>query len=273
MRRKVLAAAILALAAVPGLAAAQSRKGTPAKKKPAAALNPTVQVAGLRVVGPGFGPEDDRKSAFFGNTGTTVVVAVRVPPPYSLVEIDKDNSSLEMTDSQGTALDGPEVDWSPDFTKDGTTALVDLEAKGVPADGSSYVALKGSLMFKVSSGVKTIKAPKLTLEKGTPVKMGTAAMTISDVEVEEGSDGPLVSFKGTRAVVKQIKAVRAKDAKGAPIEVHWSQSGGWDEEYQIGYRFKMAGKGPVNVEFDVFDGLRDVAIPFELKAGVAVPVQ
>jgi len=269
MRKVALALSILA---IPGLAAAQSRKGTPAAKKAAAApLAPKVVVAGVRVVGPGYGPEDNRTRPFNYDPGTTVVLAVRVAPPYAFVEIQKDQSSLEMADSQGTVLEKPEVDWNPDFTKDGTVVLVDLDADGLPAEGSSHVAAKGSLVFKVSSGVKTIKLPGVRLEKGTPIKLGTMALTIT--EVEDGSEGPRVTFKGTKAAVKGIKALRAKDAKGSPVEASWSHAGGWDEEYESGYRFKMAGKGSLTLEFDMYDGLRDLAVPFDVKAGVGVPVQ
>jgi hypothetical protein len=268
MRKLALALSILL---IPGFAAAQSRKGTPARK-PAAALSPTVTVAGLRVVGPGYGPENDRERPFNYDVGVTVVVAVRVNAPYALVEIAKDQSSLEMTDSQGKALQEPSVDWSPDFTKDGTACLVDLDAKGLPGEGSTHVSAKGSLMFKVSSGTKTVKVPAVKLEKGTPVKVGTSAITITEVEQQEGSEGPTVTFKSTMAVMKGIKTLRAKDAKGAPIELSWQHSGGWTEEYQMGYRFKTAVK-TVTLEFDLYDGLRDVAVPFDLKAGVGIPAQ
>lgn len=269
MRKVALALIVLAL---PGVAAAQSRKGTPSKKPAAtAAPNPQVSVAGLRVVGPGFGPEDDRQRPFNWSEGTTVVVAVRVAAPFAMVEIDKEHSTFEMSDSQGAALANPEVGFSPDFTKDGTVALVDLDAKGLPAQGATHVAVKGSLTFKVSTGTKTVKVPAVKLEKGTAVKVGANTLSISGVE--DGSEGPMVSFKASRSVIKGIKALRAKDAKGAPIDVHWSQGGGWDEEYEAGYRFKMAAKGPVTLEFDLYDGLRDVAVPIDIKAGVGIPAQ
>jgi hypothetical protein len=269
MRKVTLALVLLAL---PGIAAAQSRKGTPAKKGAAAAApSPKVSVAGLRVVGPGVGPEDDHQRPFNWSEGITVVVAVKVSAPFAMVEIDKEHSTFEITDSQGGALASPEIGFSPDFTKDGTMALVNLDAKGLPADGSTYVAAKGSLTFKVSTGTKTVKVPAVKLEKGTPVKLGANAVTISGVE--DGEEGPMVSFKANRSVIKGIRALRAKDAKGAPIEVRWSQGGGWDEEYEAGYRFKMASKGPVTLEFDLYDGMRDVAVPFDLKAGVGIPPQ
>jgi hypothetical protein len=271
MRKVALAFVILAL---PGLAAGQSRKkGTPAAKKPVAAPSPQVAVAGLRVVGPGLGSEQDLQRPFNWSKGVTVVLGVRVAAPYALVEIEKDQSTLELTDSQGGVLESPEVDWSPDFTKDGTAVLVDLEAKSLPAEGSAHIAAKGSLMFKVSSGTKTVKVTGVKLEKGTPVKLGASAITITEVEDQEGGEGPRVTFKSTRSVMKGIKTLRAKDGKGAPVEVSWSHSGGWDEEYEMGYRFKMAAKVPVTLEFDMYDGLRQLAVPFDVKAGVGVPAQ
>jgi hypothetical protein len=266
MRKVALALSILLL---PALAAAQSRKGTPATKK-AAAPSPQVAVAGLRVAGPAFGPEDDRKRPFNYEAGVTVVLAVRLNAPYAMVELHKDKSSLELADSQGKVLESPEVDWNPDFTKDGSIALVDLDAKGLPAEGSAHVAAKGSLLFKVAAGTKTVKVSGVRLEKGTPLKLGTAALTISEVEEQEG-EGPRATFKSTRAVIKGIKALRAKDGKGAPIEVSWSHSGGWEEEYEMGYRFKMPAKGPVTLEFDLYDGLRELPVPFDVKAGVGLP--
>jgi hypothetical protein len=272
MRKLALALVLLSIPALAGAQTRGKRAGAPKQVPPPSAK---VAVAGLRIVGPGVGPENDHQRPFNWSQGTTVVVAVKVAPPYALVEIDKDKSTLELADSQGTALDSPEVGWSPDFTKDGTAALVDLESKGLPAEGSSHVAAKGTLMFKAASGVRTVKAPGVKLEKGTPVKLGpTTTITISEMEPNEGSeDGPLVSFKSTRTVMKGIKALRAKDAKGAPIEVHWQQSGGFEEEYEMGYRLKGAGKGPVTFEFDLFDGLRDLPVAFDVKAGVGIPAQ
>lgn len=269
MRKVALALSILL---IPGFAVAQSRKGTPAKK-PGATANPSpkVNVAGLRVVGPGYGPEDDRQRPFNWSEGITVVVAVRVAAPFAMVELDKEKSTLEMADSAGTALADPGVGFSPDITKDGTVAMVDLEAKGLPADGSTHVAVKGSLAFKVSTGIKTLKATAVKLEKDTVVKVGTNTLTISGVE--DGEEGPMVTFKASRSVIKGIKTMRAKDGKGAPIEVRWSMGGGWDEEYEAGYRFKMAAKAPVTLEFDVFDGLRDMAVPIDVKAGVGIAPQ
>jgi hypothetical protein len=269
MRKIALALSILL---IPGVAAAQSRKGKPAAKKPAPAPSPSVVVAGLRVVGPGYGPETDRERPFNYDVGVTVVLAVRVSEPYALVELAKDQSSVELADSQGKALDNPEVGWNPDFTKDGTACLVDLDAKGLPAEGSTHLAAKGSLMFKVAAGTKTVKVNSVKLEKGTPLKVGTSPVTITEVEQQEGSDGPTVTFKSTMAVMKGIKNLRAKDAKGAPIELSWQHSGGWDEEYQMGYRFKTALKA-VTLEFDLYDGLRELAVPFDVKAGVGIPAQ
>lgn len=275
MRKVVLAVSILAVPVLvaPGPAAAQSRKAAPAKKKAVAPPKPTVHLAGLRVVGPGFGSEDDSVRPFNWTTGVTVVVAVRVPSPYALIAVDKEKSTLEIVDSQGNVLEQPEVDWSPDFTKDGTTALVELEAKGLPADGSSHLGVKGTIVFTAATGTKVVKANAVKLEKGVSVKLGTSSITVDEAQQDEGNSQWQVSFKGATPVIKGIKTLRAKDTKGAAIEARWYGGGGWTEEYSAAYMLNTASKGPLNFEFEMFDGLRELPVAIDLKAGVGIPVQ
>jgi hypothetical protein len=273
MHKVVLAVAVLAIPAfiAPRPAAAQSRKAAP--RKAVAAPKPQVQLAGVRIVGPGFGPENDNVRPFNWSAGTTMVLAVRVAPPYALVAVDKEKSSLEMADSQGNVLEEPEVDWNPDFTKDGTTALVELEAKGLPADGSSHVSLKGTVTFTAATGTKVIKANAVRLEKGVPIKLGTASITLDEAEFDEGNGRWQVSFKGATPVIKGIKALRVRDAKSGLVEARWYGGGGWTEEYSAAYMVTTTSKGPLNFEFELFDGLREVAVPFDLKAGVGIPIK
>ena len=264
--RKV--ALFFVVTAVPALVSAQTRKGAPAKKP--LPLTSQVSVAGIRVVGPGYGAEDGRARPFNYDPGVTIVLAVRVNAPHGLVSMDKNRSSAELADSQGRVLEGPEVDWNPDFSKDGTAAMVDLDAKGLPAADSTHITAKGTLMFMAASGVKTVKAAGVKLEKGTPVKLGTAALTLGDVE--KGSEGPTVMFQGTRPVIKSIKAVRGREAKGGLVEASWSSSGTWtgDDGYQTSYRFKTAAT-TLTIEFDLWDGLRELPVTFDVKAGVGIP--
>ena len=262
-------ALLLALSAiVPALVGAQTRKGASAKKP--AQLSAQVAVAGIRVVGPGYGPDDGRARPFNYDPGTTVVLAVRVTAPHGLVSMDKNRSTLEMADSQGKVLENPDVDWNPDFSKDGTAAMVDLDAKGLPGPDSTHVTAKGTLMFMAASGIKTVKAPNVKLEKGTPVKLGSWTLTLGDID--KGSEGPTVMFQGTRPVIKSIRAIRGRDAKGGVVEASWSSSGTWTGEdgYQTSYRFKTEAAS-LTIEFDLWDGLRELAVAFDVKAGVGMP--
>lgn len=265
-------ALVVLTAALPALGTAQTRKGTPAKK-PAPPPSAQVVVAGIRVVGPGYGPEDNRTRPFNYDPGTTVVLAVRVSPPNGLVSMDKSRSSVEITDSQGRPLEDAQIDWNPDLSKDGTAALVDLDAKGLPAADSTHVAAKGTLMFMAASGVKTVKAAAVRLEKGAIVKLGTVTLTLGDVNTGMG-DGPTVMFEGTTRTIKGIKALRARDAKGAEVEARWSSSGTWSGEdgYQTSYHFKTAATS-LTLEFDLWDGLRELPVGFDVKAGVGMPAQ
>jgi hypothetical protein len=271
MRKVALALAVLA---IPALAAAQSRKPAAGKKAAAPpALKPTVQVAGMRVVGPGVGSQEDQQRPFNWSPGVTVVVAVRVNAPYALVGVDKEASAIALTDSAGNVLRDSEVDWNPDFTRDGTAALVELEAKGVPADGSTHVALKGNLTFTVASGTKVVKANAVKLEQGTTVKLGTATITMGDVQHDAENGEWQLTFKGATPVMKGIKVLRARDAKGEAVEARWWSGGGWTEEWETGYRIKTAAKSPLNLEFELHDGLRAVSVPIDLKAGVGIPAE
>jgi hypothetical protein len=275
MRKVVLALVLLAVPALvlPGSAAAQARKATPVKKKAVAAPKPTVHLAGVRIVGPGFGTEDDNVRPFNWTSGVTVAVAVRVAAPYALVGVDREKSTLEIVDSQGNVLDQPEVDWNPDFTKDGTTALLELEAKGLPADGSTHVGLKGNVVFTAASGTKVIKANSVKLEKGVAVKLGTASITVDEATQDEANSQWQVSFTGATPVIKGIKKLTARDGKGAAIETRWYGGGGWTEQYSAAYMLNTAAKGPLNFEFEMFDGLRELPVAIDLKAGVGIPPQ
>jgi hypothetical protein len=265
-------ALVVLAAAVPALGAAQTRKGAPAKK-PTALPATQVSVAGMRVVGPGYGPEDKRIRPFNYDPGVAVVLAVRVPPPFALVSMDKNKSSVAIADSQGRALEGAEIDWNPDFTKDGTAALVELDAKGLPGAGSSHVAVKGTLMFASAGGVKTVKAAAVKLEKGTKVKVGTAILTLGEIEKGSG-EGPTVMFESTRPVIKGIKAIRAREPKGGEVEASWSSSGTWTGEdgYQTSYRFKTTATS-LNLEFDLWDNLRELPVNFDVQAGLGLGAQ
>jgi hypothetical protein len=81
-----------------------------------------------------------------------------------------------------------------------------------------------------------------------------------------------VEFKGSKSALSIIKAVRAKDAKGVAVEVSLSSTSGFNEEWTVGYTFKTQSKGGTySLEFDVWDGLRDLPVAVDVKAGAGVP--
>jgi len=267
-----LTALVLVAATLPGWAAAADKK--PKKGKTPAVPPPSalVAVVGYRVVGPPLGTEEDNVRPFNWSAGTTVVVGVQVQPPYGLVALDKDRSSIALTDSSGKALDSPEIGWSPDFTKERTSAMLDLQAKGLPGADATSVSAKGSLMFTASTGIKTLKVPNVKLETGTVFKLGTVPVTVGDIGDGYGN-GPTVEFKGTKAGLSIIKTLRAKDAKGTAVETSWSSTGGFNEEWAMTWTFKTDKKGGVySLEFDVWDGLRDLNVPIDVKTGMGVGV-
>ena len=67
--------------------------------------NSTVQLAGLRIVGPGQGLNGTELRAFHQQSGTTLALVVRAPENKKIVEVDDDKCSLtELTDDRGQNL-------------------------------------------------------------------------------------------------------------------------------------------------------------------------
>jgi len=53
---------------------------------------PTVQLAGLRIVGPGYGLNGTELRAFHQQSGTTLALAVRAPENNKIVAVDDSKS-------------------------------------------------------------------------------------------------------------------------------------------------------------------------------------
>ena len=240
------------------------------KKKPAgkaaAAPTPTVTVAGLRIVGPGFGRDGMEARPFNWSQGTTVVVALQVPDPAGLVGVDTQASTVEMTDSSGQALERPDFGFSPDVTKDGKTALLELQAAGVPGPQATAIQAKGTLTVRVSPGARTQKVNSFRLEKGKTLKIGTDVVTLDAVEAGEGSQR--LTLKGPRVAFQSMKALRFIEG-GKPVE---SDSAGYSfsgDEGEVYYTVSSQGKA-FTVEMDIWQSPQTLNVPFDLRAGLGV---
>lgn len=230
---------------------------------------PAVSVGGLRVVGPGYGENGREAQAFNESSGVGLALVVQQREVGGIVAFDGDASSLdELTDSTGKNLLEEASIWPfPKLTKDGKTLIVETRSRGVPAAGATHIQARGKLSVTTATGSKPHKVPNVSLANDKTFKLGTGTITLGDVEASESQTS--VTFKGPIPVFSAIKGIKFLDAKGQPIEAHASSSGRMNEVQMASYQLTTTAK-VVTLEIDLWQGLKPVVVPFNVKAGLGL---
>jgi hypothetical protein len=233
------------------------------------AAGPKVSVAGLRVVGVGYGEEGREAQAFNESSGVGLALVVQTAGTSGIIAFDDDASALEeLTDSTGkNLLDDASIWPFPKLTKDGKAVIVEMKARGVPAAGATEVHAKGKLALTTATGSKPVKVPNVALANDKTFKLGTGVVTLSEVEATEGQTA--VTFKGTLPVFAAIRGMKFLDAKGQPIEASSAGSGRMNDVAMASYRLSTAAK-TVTVEIDQWQGMKPVVVPFDVTAGLGL---
>lgn len=266
--RAVLTATAIALtlAAGPGRATAQSRRPTPPAKS-AAVQSPSVSVAGIQIVSAKVSDDDWGAKPFHANNGTSLVLLIRMPPGMGLLDIDEDNSTLEtFTDDKDTDLQGKFESFPSEF-KDGTGGTLAVQSVYVPSDGATTLSAGGVVVLQTAGGSKVQKVSNIRLENDKTFKVGTTVITLADVAAD--GDAQTFTLKLPRVVMKGIRSVRFLDAKGKEIESSRTSSGYINDDAEMGFKLTTALKA-VTAEFDTWQNLREVKVPFTVKTGLAL---
>lgn len=249
-----------------GAAAAPPAK--PAKKTAATAKHaaPTVSVAGIRVVGQGFG-EDGREAQPFNESPGVGLALVVQAKDGGIIAFDSDATALgEISDSEGNSLlDNASIWPFPKLTKDGRAVVIEMKTQGVPAVGATHLTAKGTITVTTATGSKAVKVANVKLANEATFKLGSGVITIEDVSTDETSTS--LTFKGTQPVMGSIRGWKFLDAKGAAIE---SSDRGYSRSNETVYKpFGLTTTAKaVTLELDVWQGLKQAAIPFDVKAGL-----
>jgi hypothetical protein len=240
----------------------------PAKKAaaPAKAAAPTVSVAGIRVVGQGFG-EDGREAQPFNESPGVGLALVVQAKDGGIIAFDEDASARgEINDSEGNSLlDNASIWPFPKLTKDGKAVVIEMKTQGVPAPSSTFVTAKGTITVTTATGSKPVKVPSVKLANEATFKLGAGVITIEDVSTEETSTS--LTFKGPLPVLGSIRGWKFLDAKGAEIESSDRGYGRSNDTAFKSFSVTTAAK-VVTLELDVWQGLKQSAIPFDVKAGL-----
>jgi hypothetical protein len=253
---------------VGGPAAAQSRgKAKPAAAAPAAP--PAVTLGGLRIVAPGMGEEGTEIRAFNESPGTALALFVKFSDGSGIVDIDEDKSALKVIkdDTGANLLEEGRIGPFPKITKDGSTGMIEVETRGRPSAGATYLLAEGSIALTGSAGTKVQKISNVKFESGKVFKVGTATVTVGDVSTQ--GDYGSVTLKLPRSALLSIKEFRFKDAKGQPVQADRMGSGWMGEEAEVSFRVPADLKA-ANLELDVWQNLKEQTVPFSVKVGLSL---
>jgi hypothetical protein len=252
--------------------AALTAQGRKAPAKPAAASStpvrmPEVVVGGIQVAKVVVSDDDWSAKPFNASNGTKLVLWIKMPAGMGLIEIDDDASLLShFGDDKGTDLGGS-LDSFPDEFKDGSGATMDISSDGLPAAGATALMAEGTLVMNVATGTKPQKISAQRVENDKAFKLGQATLTFSDVQNEEGE--LKFTLKLPRQTMNGIKSVKFLDGKGQELEGRRNGSGYMNDDAEMSFAVKTEAK-TLGMEFEVWQGLKEIKVPFNVKGGVGL---
>lgn len=233
--------------------------------------NPTVELAGLRIVGPGYGLNGTELQAFHEQSGIALALVVKTSKNRKIVDIDDDNCSLvEFKDDRNhNLLDG--VDWGgfPKITDDGSAGLIEVTSKSRPSKDATRIYAKGTIHLRLASSESTEKIETLKLEVGAEVKVGQETIQVMKVQLEDESLTLVLQI--SRKFVENMKDIRFYTVSGDPVEIWGRGSFTFGNASQMEYNLDLKSTPEaLKVEIDLWQELETVNCPFEIKSGIGL---
>jgi hypothetical protein len=232
---------------------------------------PPVQLAGLRVVGPGYGLNGTELQAFHRQSGTTLALIVRAPENMKVVEVDDSRCSmLEFTDDRGhSLLDGIHWGGFPEISKDGRLALIEVTSKAWPSQKASRLLARGTIHVRVAASERTETIENLELNVGTKVRVRQEVVQV--MKVQEEDDGLTLVLQTNRRLANNVKDIRFFEPSGNPVNI-WSRGSlTFGNAAQMEFNLETESTpGALNIEIDVWQELEAVDHTFEIHSGVGL---
>lgn len=216
----------------------------------------------------------------FTHEGTQLQLGISLPGRTFIGE-DREQCKFEQfTDDKGNDLyaplgHAPEADdwmgsFGPKFSADGKLCGLQVDAPGLPANGSTKLHFKGTLVLSCGVQPKTAEQKNVALKKGFKITAGPVPFEVTKMQVE-GSDTKL-EIKAYKSLDRIIK-IAFFDAKGKEIQ---SQREGYDSgsvfgNFSITQYFDLKGKVTLaSVKISYFDKVENVTVPLNIEAGLGL---
>lgn len=228
---------------------------------------PEVVVGGVQVVKVVVPGNDFSSKPFNEDNGTKIVLWIKMPAGQGLIEIDEDASLLQsVTDDKGSNLGG-KFESFPDEFKDGSGGIIEIESTGFASPTATALLAEGTLALSVATSTRKTRVPNVRLVNDAAFTFEKTKMTISDVETQ--GETLKFSIKLPRQVMTALKGVAFFDAKGQPLEGDTAGSGYMNDAAEMSFSVKTTARA-VTIEFDAWQGLRTIKVPFKVRAGLGI---
>ena len=245
---------------------AQGRQGGSGRAT-ASGNQPEVVAGGIQVSRVVMTGDDFSARPFNAENGTKLALWIRMPANQGLIEIDEDASLLQrFADDKGTNLGGRLESFPSEF-KDGSGGVIEIESTAVPAAGATSLIADGTLALSVATGTRKTRAANVRLQNEAKFTLDKTPIVLSDVEA--ATDAVQFTLKLPRQVMTTIRNVVFLDAKNQPLEGRTTGRGYMNDNAEMSFSVTTTAR-TVTLEFELWQGLRTIKVPFAVKAGLGL---
>jgi hypothetical protein len=238
-----------------------------APRSTASGKEPEIVVGGVQIAKVIVPDNDLSAKPFHADNGTTLVLWVKMPAGQGLIEIDEDASVLQSVgDDKGSNIGGKFGSFPEEF-KNGTGGIIEIESSGFAAPSATALLAEGSLAMTVATGTRKTRVANVRLQNDAKFTFGKTPITVTGVETQD--DTQTFTLELPRQVMTEIKDVVFLDSKGQPIEGRRTGSGYMNDAAEMAFSVKTVAK-TLTVEFEAWQGLRTIKVPFKVKAGLGL---
>jgi len=230
---------------------------------------PTVHLAGLRIVGPGYGVNGTELRAFHQQSGITLALVVKVPQNKMIVDVDDSKCVLtKCVDDRGhNLLDG--VDWGgfPKISEDSRIALVEVSSKIRPSMDASEIYARGTIHLRMAASAITENIESLKLKTGTRIHVRQEVIQVMKVQAE--NDGLTLVLQISRELMNDMKELRFFTSNEDPVEIWGRGSFTFGNVSQMEYSCNIKSlPETLRVEVDLWQELEILNVSFNIAAGL-----
>src|SRR5262249_38829791 len=135
------------------------------------------------------------------------------------------------------------------------------------SSAATALNVQGTVAISMAGGSKPNRASGVKLDANQTFKIGTTTLTIGEAKADE--DGTKITLSLPRSLLTTIREIRMVDTKNAPIEVHRTGSGYFNEKAELELSAKTKDK-VASIEFEIWQNLRVVKAPFNVTANLGI---